>query len=615
MTICGLFLCFLFSAPASARDILSLRINVAFYQTPIATALNEVSEKGHFQWSYNANILEKAKRVTYSGQQQTVREVLHELLGGTYTFRQNGEYLILKKVKDPEKKLSGYLSDKKTGQKLSNATIYDRTTLKSTTTDENGYYELPIKPNSEIVVARLNYRDTVIQVQSLEPRFVKIELIAPDSSGKDAEQRDFLDNVKSDFAELPTKLSRTFNLAQQRFNEMNTSGDTLHRAFQISLLPHIGTNHSMSGSVVNRLSVNVLVGYAKGTDGVEVGGVGNITRGNVNGCQVAGAFNVVGGHMKGVQVAGFNNHLRGNLSGVQVSGFLNYARMSKYGVQAAGFANVQPKGRIAAQVSGFWNQADTTHLQVSGFGNYARSMKGVQVAGFLNRAKQMRAGSQVAGCINTATGTSNLQVAGMFNHADTLKGAQVSGLINRAKHVKGIQIGIINSAKTVDGLMIGLLNFSRNGYFTLEVSANEVHTTNIALKTGTHRFYTILTAGADAFGDTPENEGIWSHGLGVGTYMRAHKPLGFTLDLIHRHVNRGGYDSSVQEWEQAALALNLKLGKHLHIAAGPTVNLFVSKSQSLGKDLTANALSTFNPTDRNDLQWWTGGTVAVKYDF
>jgi hypothetical protein len=616
MTLCGLLFCTLLAAQALANDILSLRMNVAFYQTPIATALNEVSEKGRFLWSYNASILHRDKRITHSCQQHTVREILHEILGGEYTFKQNGEYLILKKAKNPEKKLSGYLSDKKTGQKLPNVTIYDRTTLKSTTTDENGYYELPIKPRSEVVVATLDYRDTVIQVKSLEPRFVKIELVAPDSTGKGSKTDEILASVKSEFAELPNRLTGAFHLAKQKINEHNTKDDTLRRAFQISLVPNIGTNHRMSGSVINSFSINLLVGYARGTDGFEVGGVGNITRGHVNGCQMAGMFNVVGGAVNGTQIAGFNNHLRGNLNGVQISGFLNHARHCEGGgVQVGGFANTQPKGHVATQASGFLNVADTTHAQVAGFMNQANQVEGVQIAGFLNYAKVYNGGSQVAGFANVAKGEVNTQISGFLNMTDTLQGTQVAGFFNRARHIQGVQVGVINSARTVDGIQVGLLNFSRNGYFTLEASANEVHTANVMLKTGVPRFYAILALGFDPTGGTSESEGIWSSGVGFGRYFRREKTLGVTVDLIHRHVNKGGYDNARQEWEQAALALNLRLGNHFHLAAGPTVNLFISKNTTLRDDLTKNAFNTFNPTNNNNLQFWTGGTLALKYDF
>ena len=165
---------FLLQAQLYANDVLANKIEVSFYQKPIADALVEVASKGGFEWSYNANILDAGRKITLFAKDQPVREVLHQILGGEYTFKQSGEYLILKKVKKPQQKVSGYLSDKNTGQKIPNATIYDRQTLKSTITDENGYYELPVTPKSEIVVSKLAYRDTIVQVTSQSPRFIKI---------------------------------------------------------------------------------------------------------------------------------------------------------------------------------------------------------------------------------------------------------------------------------------------------------------------------------------------------------------------------------------------------------------------------------------------------------
>jgi hypothetical protein len=108
-----------------AGDVLTRPINVSFYQTPIKEAMTQIAQKGGFEWSYNANILDANKKVTLISKNKTIGETLHALFGTEYTFKQSGNYLILKKVKKPQERMIGYISDPKTGQKLSNVTVYD----------------------------------------------------------------------------------------------------------------------------------------------------------------------------------------------------------------------------------------------------------------------------------------------------------------------------------------------------------------------------------------------------------------------------------------------------------------------------------------------------------
>ena len=65
----------------------------------------------------------------------------------------------------------------------------------------------------------------------------------------------------------------------------------------------------MSGAVYNRVSLNILGGYARGLKGVEFAGWFNIERENVEGLQFAGLFNAVGDTVKGMQFAGLFNRL------------------------------------------------------------------------------------------------------------------------------------------------------------------------------------------------------------------------------------------------------------------------------------------------------------------
>lgn len=68
------------------------------------------------------------------------------------------------------------------------------------------------------------------------------------------------------------------------------------------MLPKIGTNHRLSGQVENDWSLNILAGQSRAVRKLEVGGLGNFTDDQVNGVQVGGLFNLLRGDNHGIQV-------------------------------------------------------------------------------------------------------------------------------------------------------------------------------------------------------------------------------------------------------------------------------------------------------------------------
>jgi hypothetical protein len=73
----------------------------------------------------------------------------------------------------------------------------------------------------------------------------------------------FWDEIKSRFSRM--MIART-----QRIHDKNVT-DTLSRPFQLSVLPFLGTNKLLSGSIENRVSVNILMGYSAGVRKMEFG--------------------------------------------------------------------------------------------------------------------------------------------------------------------------------------------------------------------------------------------------------------------------------------------------------------------------------------------------------
>lgn len=576
---------FLFvSSVLHATDVLERTVSVQFDQTPLKEALTEIARQGGFEWSYNARILDESQRVTLVAIGWTVRETLMYVLGEGYTFKQNGEYLILKKQKKPQQRLSGYISDSRTGQKMANVTVYDRQTLRSTTTNGNGYYELPVGDRSEIVISKLDYRDTVLQVSSQTPRLVKLDLHVdslPPPGGP---------TFREEVNRLSVQLEEFFVKSSQKMSARNVR-DSLHRYAQVSFLPGLGTNRRLSGSVTNDWSLNILAGYSRSNRVVELGGLGNINRETMQGFQAAGLFNITGHDATGFQGAGLFNNLGDNLRGVQAAGLYSFTGDTLRGAQFSGITNYAKFGSPGA----------------------------FQAAGIFNLLPQGQAAGQLAGIANHAGKITGLQAAGIVNTADTLRGVQAAGILNRARDVRGAQIGLINFARDIRGVQIGLINLSQHGgYVALEGSANDVLYANLAFKSGVPAFYTILTAGIDP--ESPENNRFWAYGVGFGARARLTHWSGLTFDLIHRHINEGVHTNEWQEWDQLAMAFDLNLGRHFSIAGGPSANMFLADPARNGTAGLRERVVGHDWLDDSSnadgwLSAWVGWTVGFRVRF
>lgn len=573
---------------AEANDILGRRIDVSFQQIPLKDAMDELARKGGFEWSYNADIIDGRRKITLAVQGLTVREILYKMLGDQYTVKQNGNYLILRRNKKPQQKLSGYVKDPKTGQNIANATIYDRKTLRSTQSDSNGYYELKVLPRTEIMISKAEYRDTLVMIGPQTPRFIQVEM-RQDSIPS---WKIHLQEVGKTIERYSREIESFFVGASQSVRLLNVR-DSLVRRFQISLAPMIGSNHIMSGNVINNFSLNATVGFSRGCYGFEAAGIGNISRENVLGFQAAGLFNRTGGRLTGFQAAGLFNRVLGETIGFQAAGVVNLNQSAVVGFQAAGLLN---------DASGHFS--------------------GIQVAGLANHAGNVRFGAvQLAGLSNFAKkGVVNLQIAGLANRAETLNGFQISGFWNKAQKANGVQVGLVNYADTISGLQIGLLNLSNHGgYLAAELSSNDICNINLGFKTGTNGLYTTFTAGYSPRGNP--DSAIIAYGIGLGSRLPIGKHFGISLDLLSRMVQAGNYSGyTLQLWSQAALGLELKLNRNFMLVAGPSINLFTSEIPKASYPDLQTILQPKNTIRRwtdGDLRYWTwaGWTAGLRWRF
>lgn len=554
-TLPALILCFLLCPfVVSAQHYLHKKVTLHVKNKPVAGVLKTIEQQGNFYFSYNNNIIREDSLVSLSAVNKEVQQVLESLFGKRYLYIERDNYIILQPALSNQYwYVSGVVIDKSTGERVSNATVYERQQLVSTMTNEQGYFRLQLKerrPDVNISVSKISYSDTLVVLSSAAQQAELTLSIAPVAYQ--------LDSVVISGVER-TWLGSAFLSSKQTMNSLNLNSFFSKQPFQFSLTPGLGSHGRMGAQVINKFSFNVFGGYTAGVNGFELGTLFNIVKKDMKYAQIAGVFNIVGGSVSGVQIAGLHNTVLDSMSGVQVAGLTNVVSRKMKGVQVAGLYNHAVYGE---------------GVQVGGLGNIAlRQAAGVQIGGFFNCTKKMN-GTQIAGFANVnVKKMKGIQIAGLANvSVKEVSGLQIAGFVNFTKVLKGVQIGFINIADTSEGYSIGLLNIVRKGYHKISISTSELQHLNIAYKSGNQKLYSILVGGFQL----TDKEQAYSFGYGLGSDMRLGKGFYFNPELTSLYVYTGN-------WEQQnllnRLQINIKyrLGKFCSIYMGPAVSILYAK--------------------------------------
>lgn len=542
----------IFSAGYSSAQevpVLEKRLSISAQNERIDSFLKRLSQEAGCVFSYSSSSLEVEKTFSGSFSQRPLREILEVVFEGKVQFKQKGVYVILT-PKPPDTKeviISGYVVDE-SGQGIRDATIYDPITLQSSTTDEYGYFRFEVKnpaaENFELIINKRDFSDTLLieEKTSFQKILLKAEEVDLEEVGKSlaSSAKEFWFWTKNSVGQLNSENVR----------------DTLRRDFQLSLVPFVGTNRKISGSVVNDYSLNFLGGYSGGTSKAELGGLFNIDRGDVQSVQLAGLVNQVGGKVSGFQMAGLANSVWAGVDAVQLAGLVNFSVGEVNGVQVAGVLNLNTS-----------------------------SLNGTQVAGLANYSQQ------------------------------DVTGAQVSALLNVGRKVNGSQVALFNYADSISGAPVGLISFVRKGYNTIEIGGNEVLPLNLALRTGTRSFYNILFAGMRP---EPSDSLTWSFGYGVGTSPKLGKKTFLNLELSSEQLNKGNV-MAMNLINKLYLGFDYQPAKWLGLYAGPTLNYRVyDSSYKEHPDLFAYSdpkiqSEKFYSTNDIGTQLWWGFRAGMRF--
>jgi hypothetical protein len=577
--------------------ILERTVSLNLTDRRLPDALIDLSRTANFYFSYNSNIINSEKKVSVSSKNETVRAVLRRLMGEGFQFKEKGNFLIIQKLKKDERLIGGYISNEKTGQGVANATVYDKKTLKSTTTNDYGYYEIVSKqPIQELSVAKFDYTDTVFQVKSTEnrtPQYLDVSLLPTPiiTATKPVSEVSIVFKTAQKVRDATTRFTEQTligDLDLQAFTKKYSNGfrqvdavnvkTDLNRGFQWSVVPYLGNNGGLSGAVVNDVALNLTVGYSKGNRILELGGIGNINRGDVSGVQIASVFNIVGGKMLGIQFANVLNR-SDVLTGVQLSGLMNSTdTILRGGLQIAGLNNHASKGR-----------------------------GGFQVSTLVNKHGRGRIGSQISALVNVA---------------DTVK-MQI-GLVNRSRHLKGFQIGLINVNDTTSGVVLGLVNITKKGYNAVEFATFDGKFARFAYKTGTKSFYTnyiasVKTDNAPSLNAVfNSNKSVWSLGIGVGAGIKLARPLRLTTDFTAESMNIGQFNEELFQVHVLRIApsFDIRLNRHISLAVGGHWSAYSADNSLLSvtqaDDFQRNIVPSHAKTVDEYQTWW-GWSAGIRF--
>ena len=678
-----IFLFLICSSAISQTNYLLKYISISFNDIPLEKALTQISHAGDFTFSYNSKHFDEQKLVSLNTENITISKTLNQLFDNSVNYKVIGSHVVLTKKdqsqnlksKNPlnEYIITGYIIDSQTGEKIQEATIYEIKGRIVSLSNSEGYFSLTIPEESNfqgISYSKRGYLDTVIMVEPnynsdyniyLNPREIKLNKL----------------ETKSVHVKLENIHSRTLvDILVPEESKTISDNLTIHDAkrVQISLIPYIGTNRKLSGSIDNAISFNVLAGYSGGVNGFELGGLLNIVRRDVHGSQIAGIVNLVGGNtgpfqlagmfnlngasvtgtqiagmsnvvldtLNGIQIAGFNNTLHGYMNGVQLSGFNNLTTQNVDGIQLTGFANVALKDVKLGQVSGFANYCDNVDGgqitgfanvakgsvnwgQFAGFANYGNSVKGFQVGGFANASENDVDGGQIAGFANYCKTKSKFQLAGFGNLAlNETDGVQLAAYFNYAKKVNGYQIALFNISDTIEsGMPIGLFSFVKTGFHRIEISTNDVLYANLIYKIGIQKFYNSIRFGYDF-------SGLLGIGYGIGTQHNINEKIKFNLDLssdVLIETNSINLDIStdlslanssynvIGTLNKITISFDYNLSKQISIFAGPSINV-----SAISLDNTTNSFPNiapynfYNKTFSNtQVKMWVGGVFGLSF--
>ncbi len=163
------FTLFLILGSLIAQSFLNRRIELKKDSYTIQEVIKELQEEHEISISFGD--LPENKKVQFDSNTQTVQEVLDAILKkSSYTYQVVGSKILIIKKSELKKQsgkatIRGYIKDKKTGEALIGATIYDANSQSGVVTNTYGFYSLTLpKGDVALNVAYLGFKEESLSI-------------------------------------------------------------------------------------------------------------------------------------------------------------------------------------------------------------------------------------------------------------------------------------------------------------------------------------------------------------------------------------------------------------------------------------------------------------------
>jgi TonB-linked SusC/RagA family outer membrane protein len=152
----SVILCFLGMMQVSASVFSqNPKISFSYKEMSVKEVLNDIEKNTEFRFFYNEDFIDLSRKVTMDGTNQSVEELLTNLLGSSnadFKILENNLIVIAPRELMQQKGVTGKITDSKTGAPLPGVTVLVKGTTQGTLSDLNGKYSLAL-PETKATVS------------------------------------------------------------------------------------------------------------------------------------------------------------------------------------------------------------------------------------------------------------------------------------------------------------------------------------------------------------------------------------------------------------------------------------------------------------------------------
>ena len=187
-----LLIALLFCSLKVSSQQLQQRLDLSFYEKPIAEVLQEITRQSGIEFSYDPQHVPVHKHITVNIKNRTVNEILEGVLirNDIEYFRVEKHFVLKNKISPPDQHdnkkitpsgknftISGFIKEKATSEALIGANIRVKDTYMGITTNGYGFFSLTLPAGKhQLIISYVGYREQTKDVILDDNKVISIEL-------------------------------------------------------------------------------------------------------------------------------------------------------------------------------------------------------------------------------------------------------------------------------------------------------------------------------------------------------------------------------------------------------------------------------------------------------